>query len=106
MDHRGHFATPASRIYGFTHEDDPFYARQTAVWAALHLPGPLVSYAPNRTFGDSHRITTSLSPGCPELGAARAAHSVTAVVGCVTAVGCVTLPAYATVWAYIFGPAA
>ena len=94
----GHFATPASHIYGFTHRDDPFYARQTAVWAALHLPGPLLTYTLNHPLGAAHRVITTLTPGCPQLGAALAAHSATAVVTCVT------LPAYATVWTDMFGP--
>lgn len=96
----GHFATPVARMYGFTHTADPYYRRQVAAWAALHLPGPFRTYAPDRSLTGSHRIVTSVAPACPQLGAALAAHSATSVVGCVD------LPGYERVWAHLFGTSA
>ena len=95
----GKFATPAGRMYGFTHTGDPFYRRQTAVWAALGLPGALTKYASGMALLSSHRLVTSIGPACVRLGAALAAHSATSVIGCVD------LPAYAAIWSAMFGPA-
>jgi len=93
----GRFATPVDDIYGFTQVNDPFYQRQTAAWAALGLPGPVTPYAPNQPLGVGHRIVTSITPACPQLGGALAAHSATSVIGCVD------LPGYAAVWSAMFG---
>jgi len=60
-------------------------------------PGAVTRYAPNQPIKTRHRIVTSIAPSCPLLGAVLAAHSATAVVGCVD------IPGYATVWNTMFG---
>lgn len=94
---KGRFATPAGRMYGFTHTADPFYRRQTSVWAALGLPGAITRDTSAHLSTNSHRIVTSIAPSCPQFGAL-AAHLATSVTGCVD------LPAYAAVWTAMFGP--
>jgi hypothetical protein len=103
---RGPFKTPKGRIFGFDHTKEQGHGGQLAVWAALKLPGSVVSVdgavAP---FGRSHRLTTTREPRCAPDGVCSPGeyHSST-VIDSVTPRSSPGVPAYGPVWRYMLTP--
>ena len=103
---RGPFATPKSRIFGFSHTLEMGHAGQLAVWAALKLPGAPVSVdGAAAPFGRSHRLVTSREPRCAPDGVCSPGeyHSSTVIDG-VTPRSSPGVPAYGPVCGYMLTP--
>ena len=103
---RGPFATPKSRLFGFSHTLEQGHAGQLAVWGALGLPGTPVSVdGAAAPFGGSHRLITSRAPRCLPDGVCGGAeyHSSTVIDG-VTPRSSPGVPAYGPVWRYMLTP--
>jgi hypothetical protein len=103
---RGPFKTPKGRIFGFDHTKEMGHAGQLAVWAALKLPGSVVSVdGAAAPFGRSHRLVTTREPRCAPDGVCSPGeyHSST-VIDSVTPRSSRGVPAYGPVWRYMLTP--
>ncbi|MBC8066937.1 MAG: hypothetical protein IAG13_01270 [Deltaproteobacteria bacterium] len=90
-------ATPAARIYGFIHVDDPYYASMTSSWERLGIPGALVDVDGLAwPFEDSHRLQTTFAVSAEDAHGAVAADPRTPMDG--------DLPVYRDVWCAVIGP--
>jgi hypothetical protein len=104
---RGPFATPKSRIFGFSHTLETGHAGQLAVWAALKLPGgPASVDGSSAPFGASHRLVTSRMPRCGSNGCSRGEYHSSTIIDGVTPRSAPGVPAYGPVWRYMLTPRA
>jgi len=100
---RGPFATPKSRMFGFSHTLEQGYSGQLAVWAALGVFGKPTS-VDGGSFGGSHRLTTSRPPRCGADGCSPGEYHSSTVIDGVTPRSAPGGPAYGPVWRYMLTP--
>jgi hypothetical protein len=95
------WATPPTRLYGFTHIQDDVYANQPAFWESIHMIGPIVEVDTCRDVGyyGSHMLTTRLPPRA--FGNDTANFHGSIVVGAYSPRDSTGNYAYAATWAYL-----
>ena len=105
---KGPFATPKSRIFGFSHTKEMGHAGQLAVWAALKLRGtPFSVDGAAAPFGRSHRLVTTREPRCaPDGVCSLDEYHWSTVIDSVTPRSSPGVPAYGPVWRYMLTPQA
>jgi hypothetical protein len=101
--------TPASRQYGFTHTGDTLVplALVSRNWDAIGLSafGAAVSVDGDASsFGNSHKLTTSLAPNPNPPGPVPDPEHSSPVLDAVTPITASGTPAYAPVWAHLAFP--
>ena len=90
-------ATPADRVYGFSHAQDPMYPGQQSNWTAMGLAGALTDVGTSPSpYGNSHKLLATATPG----GAGTDYHNSPTMDGATPRDGN-NAPLYKPVWIYM-----